>query len=173
MEAASRKRRQRDNIQQTVLAIIGVAGVLATVAVAPGVFAALPTVMGKERYKLSFKAKSAVHRLMSKGMIVRNSDGHLEITEKGRRRLDIERARTSTAAFKKRKWDKRYRLVMFDIPQKRRTTRDKLRHLMRDFGFLRLQDSVWVSPYDCEELIALVKAELRVGKIFCTRSSTK
>lgn len=35
---------------------------------------------------------------------------------------------------------------------------------MRDFGFLRIQDSVWLSPYDCEELIALVKAELRLGK---------
>jgi len=36
--------------------------------------------------------------------------------------------------------------------------------MMLDFGFLRVQYSVWVSPYDCEELIALVKAELRLGK---------
>lgn len=53
---------------------------------------------------------------------------------------------------------------MFDIPQRRRGTRDRLRRMMRDFGFLRIQDSVWLSPYDCEELIALAKAELRLGK---------
>lgn len=35
---------------------------------------------------------------------------------------------------------------------------------MRDIGFVRLQDSVWVYPYDCEDFIALLKAELKVGK---------
>ncbi|OGG64507.1 hypothetical protein A3C94_03355 [Candidatus Kaiserbacteria bacterium RIFCSPHIGHO2_02_FULL_55_17] len=30
-------------------------------------------------------------------------------------------------------------------------------------GFERLQDSVWAYPYDCEDLIALVKAEFRIG----------
>jgi CRISPR-associated endonuclease Cas2 len=128
------------------------------------ILAALPTVMGKERYKLTFKARNAVHRLVIKGLVARNADGFLEITEKGRRHLDIERAREDAPAFQKKRWDKKYRLVMFDIPQKRRATRDRLRRLMHDFGFLRLQDSVWVSPYDCEELIALAKAELRVGK---------
>ena len=53
---------------------------------------------------------------------------------------------------------------MLDIPEYRRKTRSRLRALMNDFGFLRLQDSVWVSPYDCEDLISLVKAELKVGK---------
>ena len=31
-------------------------------------------------------------------------------------------------------------------------------------GFVRLQDSVWVYPYDCEDLITLLKADFRVGK---------
>lgn len=31
-------------------------------------------------------------------------------------------------------------------------------------GFVRLQDSVWVYPYDCEDLITLLKADLKVGK---------
>ena len=35
---------------------------------------------------------------------------------------------------------------------------------MKEMGFLRLQDSVWVFPYDCEEVIALIKADLRIGK---------
>jgi len=90
-------------------------------------------------------------------------EGMLQITDSGQRHLALEQARNSKPAKRRRRWDKRYRLVMFDIPQERRNTRDRLRFLMREFGFLRLQDSVWVSPYDCEELVALIKAELRVG----------
>ncbi len=34
---------------------------------------------------------------------------------------------------------------------------------MLETGFVRLQDSVWVFPYDCEDFISLVKAELKIG----------
>ena len=77
--------------------------------------------------------------------------------------IAIEQAQASLSIKQKRRWDKRYRMVIFDIPQSRRGTRDRLRSLMRAAGFYRLQQSVWVHPYDCEELITLVKAELRVG----------
>ena len=31
-------------------------------------------------------------------------------------------------------------------------------------GFLRLKDSVWVYPYDCEDLVTLMKADFKIGK---------
>ena len=34
---------------------------------------------------------------------------------------------------------------------------------MQEIGFARLQDSVWVFPYDCENFITLLKAELKIG----------
>ena len=33
-----------------------------------------------------------------------------------------------------------------------------------NIGFMRLQDSVWIYPYDCEDLIALFKADSKIGK---------
>ena len=39
----------------------------------------------------------------------------------------------------------------------------KQRRFMAEYGFVRLQDSVWIYPYDCEDLIALAKASLRIG----------
>ena len=113
---------------------------------------------------MAFQTGREIGRLIVKGEIHRNAKGQLEITSTGKRALALARARTDAPARVRRRWDKQYRLVMFDIPQRRKSTRDRLRILMKDFGFLRLQDSVWVSPYDCEELIALVKAELRIGK---------
>ncbi len=164
IEERARKRRRKDNIQKAVLTTIGTAGVISVALVAPNIFQVLPHLMGKEQYRLIFQASNAVQRLLIKGLIKRSSRGFLEITEKGRRQLAIEEASLSSPARTKRKWDGQFRLVMFDIPQTRRRTRDRLRELMRAFGFMRLQDSVWVSPYDCEDLLALVKAELKVGK---------
>jgi len=31
-------------------------------------------------------------------------------------------------------------------------------------GFVKLQNSVWVFPYDCEELIVMMKSSLFLGK---------
>src|SRR3989344_4422884 len=46
-------------------------------------------------------------------------------------------------------WDGKWRIVIFDIREKRRSTRSRLRLLLSSVGFLRLQDSVWVYPYPC------------------------
>ncbi|MBI5644924.1 CRISPR-associated endonuclease Cas2 [Candidatus Kaiserbacteria bacterium] len=166
IEEKGRKSRKNKNIQRTVLSVVGIAGILAVTAMAPTVFQALPQIMGKKRYKLAFEARNAVDRLVIKGYVRRvRRDGktYLEITDRGRQHLRVEEARTRSPARAKRKWDGRYRLVMFDIPEQRKSTRERLRRLMIEFGFMRLQNSVWISPYDCEELIALVKAELRIG----------
>ena len=165
VEKEARKRKQRRNIQQAILATVGLVGVLAVGAIAPNLMQVLPHITG-DRYKLAYKAKTAAGRLAQKGL-VRFTMNHgirsVELTEKGRRALTIEQASYSIDT-RYRRWDKRYRLVMFDVPQRRRSARDKLRSVMRECGFLRLQDSVWVYPHDCEELIALIKVELHIGK---------
>ena len=58
----------------------------------------------------------------------------------------------------------RWRVVIFDIPENRRGSRDLFRKTLRAAGFVQLQQSVWVYPYDCEDLIILLKADLKVGR---------
>ena len=36
--------------------------------------------------------------------------------------------------------------------------------LFKQAGIRRLQDSVWVYPYDCEDIITLLKTDFGVGK---------
>lgn len=52
---------------------------------------------------------------------------------------------------------------MFDIPERRKKDRDQLRRTMIDAGFLCFQDSVWIFPYDCEDLVTLLKVDMRLG----------
>ncbi len=49
---------------------------------------------------------------------------------------------------KKKHWDKKWRLVIFDIPEKSRGERAALRSLLKNYGFQQIQRSVWLSPFD-------------------------
>ena len=49
-----------------------------------------------------------------------------------------------------RRWDGRWRMVLFDIGEERSAQRDKLRRYLRARGFGYLQHSVWVSPHPLE-----------------------
>ena len=63
-----------------------------------------------------------------------------------------------------RRWDKKWRILIFDIKETRRGLRNKVRSTLISIGFIGLQKSVWVYPYDCEDLINLIKSDFKVGK---------
>ncbi len=50
-----------------------------------------------------------------------------------------------------KKWDKKWRIVLFDIPESRKKTRDALRHHLKRLNFFEFQKSVFVHPFDCED----------------------
>ena len=50
-------------------------------------------------------------------------------------------------------WDKKWRVILFDIPEKRRKLRDALRRHFRELGCYELQKSVFVHPFECRDEI--------------------
>ena len=107
----------------------------------------------------------AISKLLAEGLLVRenhNGISLLRITNKGRGYLSQEQRRHTIE--KPKRWDGKWRLVIFDIKEPRRKTRDALRAELKAVGFRMLQDSVWIYPYACEEYVALLKADLHVGK---------
>ena len=68
------------------------------------------------------------------------------------------------ATKKPKRWDGKWRVLIFDIPERRKSVRDKVRLTLTAIGFKRLQNSVWVYPYDCEDLITLLKADFKIGR---------
>ena len=53
-------------------------------------------------------------------------------------------------------WDKKWRLLIFDIPEKSRVARDVLRCKLKDLGMYNFQRSVFAYPYDCREELEFV-----------------
>lgn len=68
--------------------------------------------------------------------------------------------------FKKqrKKWNNKWFMVVFDVPEMQRNKRDYLRCFLREIGFYRYQQSVYAFPFDCEKEIALIKRIVEGGK---------
>ena len=157
---------KRVPIEKILLYTIAGVGVIAAVAIAPGVGPALRLFgFGKRTYSKNYVDR-AVTRLKNKGYIVfeeKNGRKFIRLTSVGKKQLEGYK-RKDISIYKPKKWDKKWRIVIFDIPESRRTVRNKLRNTLLNWGFVRLQNSIWVYPYECEELITMLKADLRVGK---------
>lgn len=57
-----------------------------------------------------------------------------------------------------KKWDNKWRAVIFDVPESNKQKRNFLRKELKWIGFKELQHSVWIIPYNIEkELLCLLK----------------
>lgn len=80
----------------------------------------------------------------------------VELTEKGKRRVKQYQFQCLQIA-KPKVWDGKWRIVIFDIPEKKKKiARDALREKLKKLNFFLLQKSVWVHPYPCENEIQLI-----------------
>lgn len=152
-------------MQNAAIMAIGLAGIIAVSAIAPNMFQMLGRTGALTRLK--YRSKGVLARLKYKGeieFVERDGKKYVQLTALGEKTLDLNRKKLNLIENKPKRWDRRYRMVMFDIPEKRKRIRKLLRFEMQEVGFLRIQDSVWVYPYDCEEFIVLLKADLRIGK---------
>lgn len=106
---------------------------------------------------------AARRRLKSRGFLA-EKDGFLCLTPAGERELARLTMWDSHTVSRPKRWDEKWRVLIFDIPERRRRVRDTVRDRLLAAGFIRAQDSVWIFPYPCEEFVALLKAECRIGR---------
>ena len=168
LEQESRKRTRKANLQKAILSSIFALGGLSVALIAPKMTKVLsriePEFMKNRFGKYSFNR--SWNRLQSAGLICfeKTQKGNfVYLTQKGEAKLRQLELRDYKLK-KPKRWDGKWRLLTFDIKEKRKSLREKIRYTLKRIGFLRLQDSVWVYPYDCEDLIMLLKADFKIGK---------
>src|SRR3989344_874467 len=162
LEDQSRKRSRRKNLQKIILHSVAAAGILGIAILAPNVLGAMAKMgllpVRRQREIIS----SSRQRLISRGLIARRGNV-LRLTPTGEttlRKLELSNFRLT----RPKRWDGKWRVLIFDIPEPRRKLRRQIRETLSLIGFVRLQDSVWIYPYDCEDLLTLLKTDFRIGK---------
>ena len=62
------------------------------------------------------------------------------------------------------KWDGKWRLYTFDIPEKYKLARDLMRRKLKDLGMYNIQRSVFAYPYDCRPELEFISEHYSVSK---------
>lgn len=151
------------SLKKNILRAIGGFGIVSVALIAPGALSALKifNIDKKLRVRKGYSYFRSLKRLEKDGLVrisKYNNKWNIETTLKGRNALDLNPKI-------KRKWDGKWRVLIFDIPEKRKDMRKQIRMKLISLGFLKLQNSVWIFPYDCEDFITLLKTELKTGKL--------
>jgi hypothetical protein len=145
-----------------ILMALALGGIVFVGALAPAIFSATEGFRKSGRSYPKKKIQNATSTLKYRKLIeiVEDRDGKIRarLTNKGEKRvreflfenLEIERPK---------KWDKKWRVLIFDIPTKPAIynhARNALRDKIKELGFCQLQKSVWAYPYECEDEILLL-----------------
>ncbi len=153
-------------ITKYILGSIGVMGVVVLAVAAPGIlYVAKAFIRGQEGFTKKPCPKTVARSLRglqkNELIVIKEKHGKLEIelTKKGKQKfqeIQLEKLQIS----KLPRWDGKWRIVMFDIPDKTsKQARDVFRSKLKEWDFYPLQKSVWACPWPCENEIQLA-AEL-------------
>lgn len=123
--------------------------------------------LGTQRTENSFY--TAVARLKRRRLVSRTSAQTYELTGAGeyaalkafvRKELVQAERKATTAA----RWDGRWRLVFFDIPEQKRPIRDYMRSTLKRLGFREFQRSTWIHPHKLPAFLSKLLADPQLRK---------
>lgn len=77
--------------------------------------------------------------------VEKNGEMYIRLTSQGNQRIIRE---FPLLSLQKKKWDKKWRFVIFDIQEVNKNARDGLRKKLKELGFGMIQKSVFISPHD-------------------------
>lgn len=151
------------SVLNATLAIMATGGIITLGAMAPGLLTEINKISRRKRKEKTEKYREIwrnFNLLKKKGNLefVKEEDDCLfyKFSEKGKakvRKFIIDELQISAP----KEWDKKWRLIIFDIPEKKRSGRVALRKKLNDMGFFQCQKSAWIHPFPCLEEIEFVK----------------
>lgn len=101
-----------------------------------------------------------IYNLRHRGIIKINQKGY-RLTDNGQHWLEGNKYKYFRSVHKT--WDKKWRLILFDIPALMNRQRHTFRNRLKNIGAYMLQKSVFVFPYPCEEEIGYWCRYLKLG----------
>jgi len=150
---------KRNEIAKTILLGLGAVGFIATAIIAPGAAAVIAKELKLGGKFSNGQIRKSLLRLEKSKLIGVGKDGDktvVHLTKGGKEKLLKYKLEEMKIQPQKR-WDKMWRLVIFDVPEDFHLNRTIFSRKLRDMGLRLLQKSVWVCPYPCEDEIEFLK----------------
>lgn len=110
------------------------------------------------KYKKRFYG--TFYRLRKEGMLQfenKNGQIYISLTKEGKTKAGKYQI-DALAIEKPKKWDGKWRILIFDIKDKQKLKREALRGKIKQLGLFQLQKSVWIYPYDFEKEVKLLRS---------------
>src|SRR3989338_895928 len=167
MKKKEKRKFSKPIIKEVILNTVATAGMISVALLAPNAVQSLSLFGNFRRKYYPSYIRQKITILHKQGLIKfkRNKKQIIVcLTPKGEKTLEQCRLMQEQDKQREQKWDGKWRLVIFDIKEYRKNVRNRLRYELVNFGFYRLQNSVWIYPYSCEDLLILLKADLKIGK---------
>ena len=110
--------------------------------------------------------KRTLKRLEKQKLVKIGQEGKkqiIQITDRGRQRI-LKYALDEIEIKKPKNWDKKWRLISFDLPEKRVKERKIFVEYLRVWGFYPLHKSVYLHAYPCLQKIEFLREYLGVSE---------
>ena len=146
LEKGSRERTRRNQLRKIILHTIKAVGIISLALIVPNAVGAMAKMGLISSPRQQEVIRRSCERLVRQGLLKRENK-KLRLTQKGEQTLRMLSLKEQLHR-KPRRWDGKWRVLIFDIPEYRANLRHKIRDTLRTIGFVRLQNSVWVYPYD-------------------------
>lgn len=152
--------RRSSEITGYILAALLLGGMVAIAATSPFfILNLLRGFKGLKKYERK-KIYDTFYRLKEQGYInsyYKNNQIFISLTEKGRKKAGWTQI-DNLKIKKPKKWDGRWRILLFDIAELKRLYREALRGKLINMGFVMLQKSAWIIPYECVKEVEMLKS---------------
>lgn len=150
----------KSEIARNILALLMLSGIIVVAATSP--FFIINIIKGLSKLKKypNKKVYNTFYMLKKGGLInfyKKNNQIYISLTERGKKKagwMQIDNLKIK----KPKKWDRKWRILSFDIAQLKKIYREALRGKLKEMGFQMFQKSAWIFPYDCKKEIILLKS---------------
>ena len=106
-------------------------------------------------HRLIYNAIKRLNRKRLIELIQKGDKTYIKITSGGKeliKNFDYDNIELSNH----KKWDKKWRMIIFDVPEKKNKERRALSIKLKDLGFYPLQESVFIYPHNCRDEIDFI-----------------
>lgn len=152
-------RKPKSEIIKDILYWLMVSGAISIAVTSPYFLINLLKSFGREKKYQKKKVYDTFYRLRKEGCIEikkKNHQIYVSLTEKGKSKANWFQI-DALKIKKPNKWDRKWRIVFFDISQLKKFYREAFRGKLKELCFYPLQKSVWIHPFDCYDEIELLR----------------